>query len=74
MKYELPDGTRIEIIASDAYSGPAVEYGQRCGSAEWYRINGGEWIKSQHRTRWRLVEWISLSENLADFLEGEGLL
>jgi hypothetical protein len=71
MTYTLPDGTVIEVTGSDGYSGPNVVYGQRVGSALWWRRPGELWVRSKWRTMHKLVEWISLCENMADFLEGE---
>ncbi len=69
--YTLPDGTVIEITHSDSYSGPGVTYGQRVGSAWWYRVNGGEWkiTSNEFRHLHKLHEWIFLCENLTDFIE-----
>lgn len=67
----LPDGTVLDITVSDLHTGPGKEGGQRVGSGQWYRINGGEWILSNHRTMHRMFEWVELSENVKEFLEGE---
>jgi hypothetical protein len=69
--HKLPDGTVIEVTGSDAYSGPNVEYGQRCGTAYWWRIGDQKWVRSNFRTMHRLVEWISLCETVQDFYDGE---
>lgn len=69
--YRLPDGTVIEITRSDANTGPNREYGQRCGSAIWWRRPGDLWVQSRWRAMHRLVEWIALCEDMDDFLEGE---
>ena len=66
----LPDGTLIEATVSDTHTGPGRQ-GQRLGSGIWYRANGGEWVLSSHRHMHKIMEWVALSENLADFLSGE---
>lgn len=68
----LSDGTIIDITSSDCHTGPG-RTGQRVGSGNWYRINNGQWFLSQHRHMYDLREWIDLSENLADFMEGENI-
>lgn len=37
----------------------------------WYRIDGGEWERSNFRTMFGLLEAVELAETLADFLELE---
>lgn len=45
-----PDGT-IEFTASDGYAGPDAPAGsQRVGSALWYRVDGGPWLRSPLRS------------------------
>lgn len=70
-EFTLSDNTKIEVTVSDCHSGPSVKFGQRVGMAIWYRVNGGEWTKTVHRNMQKFLEWVRLSENLADFLEGE---
>lgn len=73
LTHRLPDGTVIDVTMSDGYSGPNGRQGcQRTSmNVAWYRVNGGDWSQSAHRTMHKLREWILLSEDLADFEEGE---
>lgn len=63
----------IHITMSDSGAGPRGRPGcQRTSmNVAWYSVNGGDWHMTRHRTCHKLREWIDLSENLADFLEGE---
>lgn len=71
MNFTLPDGTHIECRYAGS-GGPEFKGGQQTGGCyAWYRINGTVWVPSEHRTMHRLVEWIGLCENFADFMEGE---
>lgn len=70
MQYTLPDGTVIEVGSGSNL--PPGARGQHVSMGyPWFRINGGEWQKTQHRSAYKLREWIQLCETLADFLEGE---
>jgi hypothetical protein len=73
MSHTLSDGTLIEWTYSDGHSGPAGKPGcQRTShNVVWYRINGGEWSLTAHRNAHKFVDWISICENLTDFLDGE---
>lgn len=66
----LPDGTKIEVTTSDTYSGPDGKPGcQRTSkNMDWIKINDGRWEPSSFRSSWKLLEWLQLCENLADFL------
>jgi hypothetical protein len=70
-EYTLPDGTKIDVAGGSNL--PPGATGQHVSRTYWwYRVNGGEWVQTNHRSSWKLREWIELSENLADFLAGEG--
>lgn len=71
MTFTLPDGAVIEVTVSDQHTGPGRQYGQRCGSAVWWRQPGESWVISKHRHLYKIMEWIELSESFADFIEGE---
>lgn len=69
--YALPDGNTVEATESGRCAGPG-EGGQHYGTTYlYYRINGGPWEASNHRARHRFEEWVALSNDLKDFLEGE---
>jgi len=71
MKYELLDGTIIEITISDGYAGPDGKAGCQRNSHNiaWYRINGGAWGRSPFRSQHKTLEAIEISESLLDFQE-----
>ncbi len=69
--FTLPDGTVIQIAYSPFHAGPGQAHGLRCGRAIWWRRGGEKWVPSHWRTMHKMVDWILLCEDMADFLEGE---
>lgn len=71
MKYELMDGTIIELTISDSHAGPDGKPGcQRTShNVTWYRVNGGAWGISPFRSQHRTLEAVEISESLHDFQE-----
>lgn len=68
--WTLSDGTTITLGYGSNL--PPGASGQHIGrNYVWYKINSGEWRRSNHRNGLSFYEWVQCSENLADFMEGE---
>lgn len=68
----LPDGTVIEWASTGKVNGPLQVGGLNFGTNySYYRVNGGEWHRSELRTLNHFAEWCAMSQSLADFREGE---
>lgn len=71
-RFNLPDGTVIDLRMTGQVNGPAQRGGQRFGRQyPWYRVNGGQWHASAHRSVNRFAEWCACCETVADFYAGE---
>jgi hypothetical protein len=69
--FTLPDDTKIEVTTSSQLP-PGTIGGQHVSmNYTWFRVNGGEWFRTQWRTSHRLYSWISVCQTAADFWLGE---